>query len=254
MSRKRPSFHSEEQFAVFLEKMPAPIDAESDSRFSQAVAKLIRSGSAAVGAAGGTRGDRGPLDKTPGATPDRAAAGNPKHEAVRAKLAAKPEFAAMESEARDAVDARTNLLTLLGNLSLSWLNNESLLIYVTMVLLEIDEPSAAVTFAALSTTWARTELIRRLLLIKVRDPAVCADMEDIIERISEADNVRNELLRFERHGQIASGDNQALDQKRLESITKACADLKHLNRDLWDLLPRLQSAVAQRSTQPASAK
>jgi len=251
MSRKRPSFHSEEQFAVFLEKMPAPIDAESDSRFSQAVAKLIRSGSAGVGAAGGARG---PLEKAAGATPDRVAAGNPRPEAVRAKLPAKPELAAVEGEARDALEARTDLLAHLGNLALIWSSNESLLIYVTMVLLEIDEPSAAVTFAALGTTWARTELIRRLLLIKVRDPVVCAGMEDIVERVSEADKARNELLRFERHGQIASGDSQALEQKRIESITKTCADLKRLNRDLWDLLPRLQSAVAQRSPQAASAK
>ena len=39
-----------------------------------------------------------------------------------------------------------------GNLICSWSNNESLFIYVLMILLRTDEASAAVVFATLNTT------------------------------------------------------------------------------------------------------
>ena len=46
------------------------------------------------------------------------------------------------------------VLALIGNLICSWSNNESLFIYVLMILLRTDEASAAVVFATLNTTRA----------------------------------------------------------------------------------------------------
>jgi hypothetical protein len=264
MSRKRPSFHTEEQFAVFLGKMQVPLDAESDSKFSQAVARLIRSGAPSPG--NGQRNERPPAPRTPAASPSPPAPSERTVASPRGKLPPRPDFEAIEDAARGTVEARTNLLTLLGDLVFSWSNNESLLIYVLMILLETDEQSAAITFATLNTTRARMDLMRRLLLLKVRDAAVRSAAEDIAERFNEANKVRNELMhatysvstdgeithtqlmRFvEKRGHISFGDRQAIDQKRLESITKTCADLRRLNRDLWDLLPRLQAVVQQRA-------
>ena len=270
MSRKRPSFHTEEQFAVFLDKMQVPLDAESDSKFSQAVARLIRSGNA-PGPGNGQRNERPPAPRAPTTapnppTPSSPAASGRAVDSPRGKLPPKPDFEAIEDAARETVEARTNLLSLLGDLVFSWSNNESLLIYVLMILLETDEQSAAITFATLNTTRARMDLMRRLLLLKVRDAAVRSAAEDIAERFNEANKVRNELMhatytvstggeithtqlmRFvEKRGHISFGDRQAIDQKRLEGITKTCADLRRLNRDLWDLLPRLQAVVQQRA-------
>ena len=45
----------------------------------------------------------------------------------------------------------------MGHLICSWSNNESLFIYVLMILLRTDEASAAVVFATLNTT--RADLI-----------------------------------------------------------------------------------------------
>ncbi len=48
--------------------------------------------------------------------------------------------------------SRAPLLVLIGKLVLGSANNESLLIYILMVLLQTDEPSAAIVFSTLNTT------------------------------------------------------------------------------------------------------
>lgn len=60
-------------------------------------------------------------------------------------------------------------LTLIGNLVHCWSNNESLFIYILMLLMETDEATAAIVFATLNTTRARIDLIERLAKIKVGD-------------------------------------------------------------------------------------
>ena len=59
-----------------------------------------------------------------------------------------------------SADRRTFVLALIGNLICSWSNNESLFIYVLMILQRTDEASAAVVFATLNTTRARPDLIQ----------------------------------------------------------------------------------------------
>jgi hypothetical protein len=51
-------------------------------------------------------------------------------------------------------------MALIGNLVVSWSNNETLLIYILMLLLDTDQSSAAIVFASLNTTRARLDLIR----------------------------------------------------------------------------------------------
>jgi len=78
------------------------------------------------------------------------------------------------------------------NLICSWSNNESLFIYVPMILLHIDEASAAVVFATGNTTHARLDL-GRLAKIRVGDKALAKNPTSLIERFSESTKVRNEL-------------------------------------------------------------
>ena len=72
-------------------------------------------------------------------------------------------------------------------------NNESLFIYVLMILLRTDEASAAVVFATLNTTRARFDLIQRMAKIRVRNKALEKSLIDLIERFGELTKVRNEL-------------------------------------------------------------
>ena len=88
------------------------------------------------------------------------------------KLPPKPDFDMLAAAAPASADRRTFVLALIGNLICSWSNNESLFIYVLMILLRTDEASAAVVFATLNTTRARLDLIQRLAKIRVTDKAL----------------------------------------------------------------------------------
>ena len=88
------------------------------------------------------------------------------------KLPPKPDFDTLAAAAPASADRRTFVLALMGNLICSWSNNESLFIYVLMILLRTDEAAAAVVFATLNTTRARLDLIQRLAKIRVSDKAL----------------------------------------------------------------------------------
>src|SRR5207244_8933653 len=109
------------------------------------------------------------------------------------KLPPKPDFEVLAAAAPASADRRTFVLALVGNLICSWSNNESLFIYVLMILLRTDEASAAVVFATLNTTRARLDLIQRLAKIRVGDKALSKNLTALIERFSESTKVRNEL-------------------------------------------------------------
>src|ERR1700738_5242078 len=81
---------------------------------------------------------------------------------VLGQLPPRPDFEAMAAAAPASADRRTLILSLIGNLIVSWSNNESLFIYVLMILLDADQASAAIVFSTLNTTRARLDLIQRL--------------------------------------------------------------------------------------------
>ena len=85
-----------------------------------------------------------------------------------AQLPPKPNFAAIEAAAPKGAGRRMVTLGLIGNLVYCWSNNESLFIYILMLLMEADEASAAVVFGTLNTTRARIDLIERLAKLKIR--------------------------------------------------------------------------------------
>ena len=59
-----------------------------------------------------------------------------------------------------------------------------------------------------------------------------------------------QMLRFvERRGRASFGDRQPIDAKRRRTVVDVHDGLRQLNRRLWDLLPRLQAAMA--STPPS---
>src|SRR5262245_28630419 len=70
------------------------------------------------------------------------------------RLPPKPDFSAIEAAAVKGGGRRTVTLTLIGNLVHCWSNDESLFIYILMLLMETDEASSAIVFATLNTTRA----------------------------------------------------------------------------------------------------
>ena len=104
-------------------------------------------------------------------------------------------------------------------------------------------------------------------MLHLRDRAIRAEIDRTIELFNDANRIRNEfmhamylvndqgeithtqMLRFvERRGRASFGDRQPIDAKRRQTLVDVHDGLRQLNRKLWDLLPRLQAAMA--STPP----
>lgn len=178
------------------------------------------------------------------------------------RLPPKPDFAAIEAEAaaHQSASRRTFILAVIGNLVYSWSNNESMFIYVLMLLMKTDETSATVVFATLNTTRARLDLVERLAKIKIKDRAVEKELERLVAKFNDYTRIRNEfnhcMYAVDQHGEITHthsirmqtargrlqlGVVRKLDEPRIQEMLDAIRNLTQLNRDIWDFLPRLQA-------------
>lgn len=195
--------------------------------------------------------------RRPARPPSRPRAGS------AARLPPAPDFEAIERAAATSAPRRTEVLALIGNLVFSWSNNESLFIYVVMLLLDTDEISAAIVFGTLNTTRARLDLVQRLAKAKVRDPALSAELDALVARFSRQTTLRNDLNHSmftvddqgeithtrlmkleERRGALSFGRVRDMDDARLEEMRTSIREHGALNRDLWALLPRLEAHLA----------
>jgi hypothetical protein len=186
------------------------------------------------------------------------------------QLPPKPDFEALAALAPASADRRTFILALIGNLVSSWSNNESLFIYVLMILLRTDQASAALTFATLNTTRARIDLIQRLARVNIKDKALDKALARIIERFNESTQVRNEfnhcMYIVDEAGRITHtqsmrivqtksslqfGAMKPMDDARLKSLVKTTKDMARINRDIWDFLPRLETHIRANGAPPA---
>jgi hypothetical protein len=185
---------------------------------------------------------------------------------VLSQLPPRPDFEALAAAAPASADRRTFILALIGNLIVSWSNNESLFIYVLMILLDTDRPSAAIVFATLNTTRARLDLIQRLSKIKLRDEKLNKALSKLIDRFNRSTALRNEfnhcMYITDETGQITHtqsmrivenrehlqfGMSKPLDDARLKTMIAAAREMTTINRDIWELLPRLQLHLQSKS-------
>jgi hypothetical protein len=266
MARKRPSTHSEAQFALFIDRMNAMHGGDAGLEFDNAVRRLI-------GAVQNGAPDLGPEESddlqedSQLSAQGAAESASPSVQATKLdNLPDPPDFDAIEAAARETGASRANLMVLIGQLVFGSSNNESLLIYVLMVLLQTDEPSAAVVFSTLNTTRARLDLVSRLARIKVADREVRGELDQVVRLFNDANHVRNEFLHamytvdtkgaithtqtmrlVTKGGRSSFGEQNPIDQKRLDGMVEACRDLRCLNRKVWELLPRLQEAMTNRN-------
>ena len=170
-----------------------------------------------------------------------------------------PDFAGIEAKAPLTSDQRTYILALIGNLIYAWSNNESVFIYLLMVLLESDFDAAAITFVSLNTTRARLDLIRRLAKAKVKDQETIRKIERLMDRFNECTRVRNEfnhcvyqmdgngrithtsMLRISETGSgIRYAVSRPIDEARIRQVSTTIRKLTKLNRELWAFLPELE--------------
>ena len=182
----------------------------------------------------------------------------------RSKLPPTPNFTAIETEAPKHADRQTMILTLIGNLVFSWSNNESMFIYLLMILLDVDEATAAVVFITLNTTRARLDLINRLAALKIRDSEVRRLLNGLIRDFNACTRLRNEfnhcmymlndqgeithiqaMRLHEGKGEIGFGTSREMNDASIDDIIKGIRRLTKLNRDIWAFLPQLRDGIAQ---------
>jgi hypothetical protein len=174
-----------------------------------------------------------------------------------------PDFVAIDKAARRGEVQRMSIMSLIGQLNLAWANNESLLIYVIMALLDTDEVSAAIVFATLNTTRARVDLVERLAKAHLRDAATKAELASHIKVFLDSTKMRNDLNHctfvFDADGRITHtqstklqegknrlqfGERRAFDEARITSIKSSIDALNTLNLGLWAILPELKAKSA----------
>jgi DNA integrity scanning protein DisA with diadenylate cyclase activity len=187
------------------------------------------------------------------------------------KLPPRPDFESIEAVASKSADRRTSILALIGNLVFSWSNNESLFIYLLMILLKTDQTSAAIVFATLNTTRARLDLIQRLAKMQVKDRVTAKQLTELIDRFNKYTRIRNEFnhcmydvssrgeiththsIRIvETRNKLHLGDTRPMDDARIKEMTEAIKGLKQLNRDIWTFMPQLEQHLNS-SSKPVGA-
>ena len=133
-------------------------------------------------------------------------------------LPPRPDFETMEAAAPASAERRTSILALIGNLVFSWSNNESLFIYVLMLLLRTDQTAAALVFATLNTTRARLDLVQRLAKATITDRALLRALNRLIDRFNECTRVRNEfnhcMYTLNERGEITHTQSMRIQETR----------------------------------------
>jgi hypothetical protein len=113
--------------------------------------------------------------------------------------------------------------------------------------------------------------------VQIKDPAIDKTLSKLISRFNECTRIRNEfnhcMYMVDDHGEITHthsikiietrkklkfGEVRAMDDKRLKEMVGTTRELKALNRDIWNFLPRLDehlnNARPNAQTRPARSK
>lgn len=171
-----------------------------------------------------------------------------------------PDFDALDNALQRTSSQRQDFLAQIGELNFTWSNNESMFIYVLMLLLRTDEVAAAIVFSTLNTTRSRLDLAQRLAKTHVTDNALRAEIEQLIERFSRVTRIRNEFNHTtfsidaggtithtqsmkleESRGKLRFGVRKPVDDARRAELAAAITTLKGINKSFWDIMQRLKA-------------
>jgi hypothetical protein len=148
-----------------------------------------------------------------------------------------------------------DLLLLIGRLTYSWANTESLLIHVIAGLASVDKETAVVIFLTLNTTRARVDLVERLAKLD-RVPADqrkrVLDLTGDFMHLSAVRNryshsiyafdtenrtARTILMRItDRKDAIRMGLSMDIDTETVKAMQSALDSLAELNGRFWALI------------------
>jgi hypothetical protein len=235
LPRKNPSSHSDEQFALFVEKMTSGGEKIDQAQFEEMVRRLVRIDSEAARTAAAT-------------TSDSANAAS--------RVNAASRIDASKGRTRKCAAGTSDVLPLIGQLVLQSSDSQGLLVRLLASMLETDGPTATVIFSTLNTTRCRLDLIRRLAPLKVGDRQTLYELNKIIDDFDDACRLRDELIHAtypandqeERVRSIETarttlGESHAVGRQRVADILVACNNLRLTGRALEKLIPRIKGKI-----------
>lgn len=146
------------------------------------------------------------------------------------------------------------LLPLIRQLGIQWSRSEHLLVRILAVMLDTDEASAAVVFSTLSSLPLRTDLVRRLMLVKVGDSRTQSALAKIIDDFDEAGRVRQNFMRdmFTASHDQASQQSGEADRRQVAALVGASNELVRIAGALEGMIPRLKWAMGSSGLQEAA--
>jgi len=234
LPRKNPSSHSDEQFALFVEKMTSGGEKIDQAQFEEMVRGLVRVDSEA--------------SRTTAASANAAS-----------------HVDALKGRARKCAARAPDFLPLIGQLVLQWADSQGLLMQLLALMLEADVPTATVIFSTLNTTQHRLALIRRLAPLKVGDRQALNELNRILGDFDDACRLRDELLhatylvdvqenpfRPNQAARMTFGNSQTIGPQRVVDIVAACDNLRLMGRALEKFMPRIKGTIEAHELQAAA--
>lgn len=155
----------------------------------------------------------------------------------------------------------TAFLVSIGSLVVNWGNNESVFMAMLQLLLVGGQHSAAIVWHSHRTTNARLELVDRLCRERIDDPELVKDIVKAIENFKGLSRVRNfychatyrydpELnlqsaqgATYKQEGYPIVFETKMMDRAMINEMADASLKLGDLNRRLWKLVMRVESAL-----------
>jgi hypothetical protein len=156
----------------------------------------------------------------------------------------------------------------IGNLVVSWANNESVFLAMLQVLLIGGEKAAAIVWNSHQNTRARLELVRKLCRERVTDTDLLAKIETAISNFAGHTRVRNfychAMYRYDdklclldatgtkaqQEGNPIAFETKRMDHVSLNEITNTTVNLALFNRELWRLVEQLQTELGVQRVVP----
>ncbi|WP_170473115.1 hypothetical protein [Ruegeria arenilitoris] len=154
------------------------------------------------------------------------------------------------------------LILLVGRLNYMWTNTESLLIHLIAGLSDTSKDVAVIIFLTLNTTRARIDLVERLAKMDGRAPEVRDPILEHTQRLLRLSSIRNKfnhciysfdpesgnpktiLMRIsDRKTDIKMGREDTVDDQAMKEIEEVVDRLSAANRDIWNLIRRLDFPV-----------
>jgi hypothetical protein len=166
------------------------------------------------------------------------------------------------------MEHNAGILLAIGGLAINWANNESVFLAMLQALLGGERLSSNVIWFSQRNTKARIALILRLCQARINDSALMTEIKSATKQFNGFTNVRN----FYMHGtygydtemylssitSISVSDEgeplrpttKPFDRATLNQLADTTIKLTELNRRLWAIVPRLESATGAQPVRP----